>query len=244
MLVVDVGDLEHAPIRQPTRRHVRHIFGVDRDLARRTAARIDEQEILRGVVVHAHDQQLRAVRRPSPDHVPRGTGEERPLGAIPKVADDHIHVGRLASVGRERDLRAIGRRGVPREQSLHLARRIDGHRHLRSIGLADVELMQLGAASVRGREELTARAPAETANGVILDRHRASRRATGRRQRPRLVRTAALIRDDREREAIRRERDGRAACEAAGGVGYAGETLARLEIGQRTGHGPMVRNRH
>src|SRR4029078_2202491 len=119
---------------------------------------------------------------------------------------------------------------VPREQSLHLARGIDGHRHLRSIGLTDVQLVQLRAAFVGRREELATRTPAQASYGVVLDRHRASRRATGRRQRPRLVGAATLVGYDGEREAIRRERDGGAACETAGGVWHSGETLAGLEI--------------
>src|SRR5439155_20798963 len=98
------------------------------------------------------------------------------------------------------------------------------------VGVTHIELVQLGAALVRGRDELAARAPAEGAHSVFLDGDGALRRAARRRKRPRLVCARALIRGDRERVAVRRERDGGAAREASRGMRHAGETFARLEI--------------
>src|SRR2546428_9778839 len=96
--------------------------------------------------------------------------------------------------------------------------------------------MQLGAALVRGGEQLAAGTPAEAAHRVLLDAHRALRLPARRRERPRLVRATALIGDDGEPMAIGRERERGAAREAARGVRHARESLARYEIGERTGH--------
>ena len=235
MLVVDVRDLDDPAVREPARGHVRDVLGVLGDLARHAALRVDEQEILRRVVEHAHHQQLRAVGRPATHDVPRGAGEQRALLPCAHVRDHDVHVRRLTRVGGERHLRAIWRGRVPREQSLHLARGIDRHGELRTIGLTDVELVQLGAPLVRRGEQLTARAPAEAAYRVLLDGHRPLGPAARGRERPRLVRAAALIRDDREPVAVGRERERRPACEAARGVRHARETFARHEVGERPG---------
>lgn len=64
--------------------------------------------------------------------------------------------------------------------------------------------------------------------------NRALRFAAERRQRPGFVRPRTLIGDDGERFCVRRKSERRAACEPTGGVRNAGETLARVKIGEGT----------
>ena len=99
--------------------------------------------------------------------------------------------------------------------------------------MTHVELMQLGAAAVRGREQLAARAPAQAAHRVVGHGDRALRGAAGRRKRPRLIRARALIGHDRERATVRRERERGAAREAARRVRDAREPIARMEVRER-----------
>src|ERR671936_1590337 len=99
--------------------------------------------------------------------------------------------------------------------------------------MPDVELVQLGAAAIGGDDELPVGAPAEAAHRMRVDRDRALGAATGRRQGPRLVRTGALVGNDRERETVGRQRERGPAGEAAGRVRYLREALARMEVRER-----------
>ena len=125
VLAVLVCDLEHAPIAEPTRWNVLHVVLVPSDVARLAGARIDDEQILVGVVEHAHHEKVRAVRRPSSGDVPRRAGDELPFGSGVEVRDDDVHVRGHARVARERDAPPVRRGRVPRQQSMHLTLRVD-----------------------------------------------------------------------------------------------------------------------
>src|SRR2546427_1915250 len=109
--------------------------------------------------------------------------------------------------------------------------------------MAQMQLVQLRAATIGRRDELTVRAPAKAPHGVTFDGYRALRLSAGRGKGPGLVCARALIGDDRERARVGRERERRTAGEAARGMRDTRETLARMEINERpVGHGPTVRN--
>ena len=240
MLAALVRDLEHAAVVEPTSWNVLHVVLLPRDVARLTGARIDDEELLVGVVEHAHDEQLRAVRRPSTGDVPRRAGDELPFGSGVEVRDDDVHVRRRARVARERDAPSVRRRRVPRHQPLHLTGGIDGDRGNRTIGVADVQLVELSAAAIGRGQQLATRAPAQTADGVIGDCHRALSATAARGDRPRLVRAGALVRHDREGPAIGGQRERGAAGKAACRMGHAREPFARMKVRQTPlGHGPL-----
>jgi hypothetical protein len=100
--------------------------------------------------------------------------------------------------------------------------------------MADVELVELGAAAIGRGEELAARAPAEAADRVLGNGHGALRGAARRGKRPGLIRAGSLIRHDRERPRVGRERECRPAREAARCVGHTREPIARMEVRERS----------
>ena len=103
--------------------------------------------------------------------------------------------------------------------------------------MADVKLVQLGAAAVGRRDELAARAPAEASNCVALHRDGTLRLSTGGRERPGFVGARALIGHDGEGLGIRRKCERGATGEAPRGVGNARQALARVEVRKGTlGH--------
>src|SRR5207237_1119079 len=124
--------------------------------------------------------------------------EDRASRAGRAVGGHYSRGGGAPCVARARDEPPSWRRGIPRKEPLDAARRVRRERPRRAIGMAQVELVQLGPAAVGGCNQLAVRAPAEAAYRVRVDRDRALGTAAGRRQGPRLVRAGALIRDDGE----------------------------------------------
>src|SRR2546427_9817453 len=105
--------------------------------------------------------------------------------------------------------------------------------------MAQMQLVTLRAATIGRRDELTVRTPAKTPHGVAFDGDRALRLSAGCGKGPGLVCAGALIGDERERARVGRERERRTASEAARGMRDARETLARMEVHERSvGHGP------
>ena len=108
MLAVVIGDHRDPIIGEPTRRHVLDVLAMSRDLADAARTRIDDEQVLRGVVKHPHHEELAAGGRPPSHDVPRRTGQEDALSGAGGIDDDYVHIHRRARVRRERDGSAVG----------------------------------------------------------------------------------------------------------------------------------------
>ena len=241
MIAAFVGDDDGTPIGEPARRKVRAVLCVAGDLASLAVARVDDEKVLGRVIEHPHHEEPRTVRRPATDDMPERTRHKWPFSPRREIGDHDVHIGGRSGVARESDQGAIRGRRVPRQKSLDATGRIRREVQRRTVGVPHVQLMQLRAPAVRRGDELAVRTPAEASDGGALDGDRALRFPARGGQRPRFVGACPLIRDDRERFAVGRDRERGPACEATGGVRDARQALARMEVREGTlRHGPAM----
>ena len=189
-------------------------------------ARIDGQELLVGVVEHAHDEKAGAIRRPAPEGAATAGARWR---SEPVRSASRVHLGRPRALLPNATRRPSGDAAFPREEPLPLP-----------AGSTDTGATGPGRDARRDGSSVAPRSPPRAAamgSSKDCERrvgHRDARCAFLRsRERPRLIDARALVGHDGEGATVRRERKSRAARESARRVRDAREPVARMEVRER-----------